>query len=728
MASMDSQIVKPPPASPAASIDDIIRNIQAYNPQASVDVLRRAYDVSAKAHEGQTRQSGEPYLFHPLAVAAILTDLKMDVPSIVAGLLHDTIEDTLMPRDSIEQEFGPDVMRLVDGVTKIGKIRFKSYEEKQAENFRKMILSMAEDIRVILIKLADRLHNMRTLGALKEPKQQRIARETLEIYAPLANRLGIGWMKNELEDLCLRYLKPEAYNSLVAKVATQLVERERYVQSVIDTVKATMEEYGFQARVLGRPKHFYGIYSKMERREIAFEEVYDLIGIRIITDTKIACYGILGMIHSLWKPVPGRFKDYIGVPKSNLYQSLHTTVIGPQGEHVEFQIRTDEMNRVAEEGIAAHWRYKEHGQIDEKDSRLFAWLRQLVEWQQDLTDNRQFLNSIKMDLFSDVIYVFTPKGDVIELVKGSTPIDMAYAVHTEVGNRCTGAKINGKIAPLKTLLKSGDTVEILTSPNQVPTKDWLKIAKTPKAKARIKHWINIEERKQSLEIGKRLLERELRRHHLSPAEVFKSEAMVKIASDSGLASSEDLLVALGYGRVSLNHVINRLLPEPTLKEGLKDKLLTSIGRQSRGVTIKGVNDIMINLAKCCNPVPGDKILGFITRGRGLSIHAVDCPNIDELDYDRDRLVEVDWDVKQAATHPVKISVVTTDRPGMLAKISAAITAAEANISHAEITTTDDKKALFNFVVDVLDTAHLAKVFQQIERVDGVIQTRRTRRG
>jgi GTP pyrophosphokinase len=725
---MDSQIVKPPPASPAASIDDIIRNIQAYNPQASVDVLRRAYDVSAKAHEGQTRQSGEPYLFHPLAVAAILTDLKMDVPSIVAGLLHDTIEDTLMPRDSIEQEFGPDVIRLVDGVTKIGKIRFKSYEEKQAENFRKMILSMAEDIRVILIKLADRLHNMRTLGALKEPKQQRIARETLEIYAPLANRLGIGWMKNELEDLCLRYLKPEVYNSLVAKVATQLVERERYVQSVMDTVKATMEEYGFKARVLGRPKHFYGIYSKMERREIAFEEVYDLIGIRIITDTKIACYGILGMIHSLWKPVPGRFKDYIGVPKSNLYQSLHTTVIGPQGEHVEFQIRTEEMNRVAEEGIAAHWRYKEHGQIDEKDSRLFAWLRQLVEWQQDLTDNRQFLNSIKMDLFSDVIYVFTPKGDVIELVKGSTPIDMAYAVHTEIGNRCTGAKINGKIAPLKTLLKSGDTVEILTSPSQVPTKDWLKIAKTPKAKARIKHWINIEERKQSLEIGKRLLERELRRHHLSPAEVFKSEAMVKIASDSGLASSEDLLVALGYGRVSLNHVINRLLPEPTLKEGLKDKLLTSIGRQSRGVTIKGVNDIMINLAKCCNPVPGDKILGFITRGRGLSIHAVDCPNIDELDYDRDRLVEVDWDVKQAATHPVKVSVVTMDRPGMLAKISTAITAAEANISHAEITTTDDKKAVFNFVVDVLDTAHLAKVFQQIERVDGVIQTRRTRRG
>ncbi len=728
MKTMDSPITQRPSALPASSIDEIIAQVHAYNPQASVEVLRRAYDVSAKAHEGQTRQSGEPYLFHPLAVAQILTDLKMDVPSIVAGLLHDTIEDTLISRDAIEKEFGPDVMRLVDGATKIGKIRFKSYEEKQAENFRKMILSMAEDIRVILIKLADRLHNMRTLGALKEPKQQRIARETLDIYAPLANRLGIGWMKNELEDLCLRYLKPEAYDSLVAKVATQLAERERYVQSVIETVKTAMAPYGFTARVAGRPKHFYGIYSKMERREIAFEEVYDLIGIRIITDSKITCYGILGMIHSLWKPVPGRFKDYIGVPKSNLYQSLHTTVIGPQGEHVEFQIRTEEMNRVAEEGIAAHWRYKEHGQIDEKDTKLFAWLRQLVEWQQDLADNRQFLNSIKMDLFSDVIYVFTPKGDVLELVKGATPIDMAYAVHTEVGNHCSGAKINGKLAPLKTLLKSGDAVEILTSPTQVPSKDWLKIAKTPKAKTRIKHWITIEERKQSLDIGKRLLDRELRRHHLSPPEVFKSDAFVKIAADSGLAGADDLLIALGYGRVSLNHVINRLLPEPALKEGIKDKLLTSIGRQDRGVTIKGVNDIMINLAKCCNPVPGDKILGFITRGRGLSIHTVDCPNLDELDYDRDRLVEVDWDVKQAATHPVKISVVTQDRPGMLATISAAIAAAEANISHAEITTTDDKKAIFNFVVDVLDTAHLARLFQQVERIEGVLHTRRTRRG
>jgi GTP pyrophosphokinase len=728
MKTMDPPITQRPSALPASSIDEIIAKVHAYNPQASVEVLRRAYDVSAKAHEGQTRQSGEPYVFHPLAVAQILTDLKMDVPSIAAGLLHDTIEDTLISRDAIETEFGPDVIRLVDGVTKIGKIRFKSYEEKQAENFRKMILSMAEDIRVILIKLADRLHNMRTLGALKEPKQQRIARETLEIYAPLANRLGIGWMKNELEDLCLRYLKPEAYDSLVAKVATQLAERERYVQSVIETVKTAMAPYGFTARVAGRPKHFYGIYSKMERREIAFEEVYDLIGIRIITDSKITCYGILGMIHSLWKPVPGRFKDYIGVPKSNLYQSLHTTVIGPQGEHVEFQIRTEEMNRVAEEGIAAHWRYKEHGQIDEKDTKLFAWLRQLVEWQQDLADNRQFLNSIKMDLFSDVIYVFTPKGDVLELVKGATPIDMAYAVHTEVGNHCSGAKINGKLAPLKTLLKSGDAVEILTSPTQVPSKDWLKIAKTPKAKTRIKHWITIEERKQSLDIGKRLLDRELRRHHLSPLEVFKSDAFVKIAADSGLAGADDLLIALGYGRVSLNHVINRLLPEPALKEGIKDKLLTSIGRQDRGVTIKGVNDIMINLAKCCNPVPGDKILGFITRGRGLSIHTVDCPNLDELDYDRDRLVEVDWDVKQAATHPVKISVVTQDRPGMLATISAAIAAAEANISHAEITTTDDKKAVFNFVVDVLDTAHLARLFQQVERIQGVLHTRRTRRG
>lgn len=717
------------PAEPTkVTIEDIIAKVRAYNPQASVDALQRAYEASAKAHEGQTRKSGEPYVFHTLSVAEILTVLKMDVPSIVAGLLHDTIEDTLLPRESIEREFGADVLRLVDGVTKIGKIRFKSHEEKQAENFRKMVLSMADDIRVILIKLADRLHNMRTLEVIRPDKQQRIARETLEIYAPLANRLGIGWMKNELEDLCFRYLRAEAYQTLVSKVVQQVAERQRYVDTVIQTVQATIAEYGFAGRVFGRPKHFYGIYSKMERREIPFEEVYDLIGIRIVTDTKITCYGILGMIHSLWKPVPGRFKDYIGVPKSNLYQSLHTTVIGPQGEHVEFQIRTEEMHRIAEEGIAAHWRYKDQGQIDEKDNRLFAWLRQLVEWQQDLTDNRQFLNSIKMDLFSDEIYVFTPKGDVIELVKGATPIDLAYAVHTQVGHRCTGAKVNGKLAPLKTVLKSGDTVEIVTSPNQVPSKDWLKIAKTPKAKTRIKHWIKVEERKQSLEIGRRLLERELRRSHLSPAEVFKSDVLNKIAGESGLASVDDLLIALSYGRVSLNHVINRLLPEPALKEGLKDKLLTSIGKQSRGVTIKGVNDIMINIAKCCNPVPGDKILGFITRGRGLSIHTADCPNVDELDYDRDRLVEVDWDVKDVATHPVKVSVITQDRPGMLAKISAAITAADANISHAEVTTTDEKKAVFHFVIDVRDTVHLAKAFQNIEAVDGVIQCRRSRRG
>jgi GTP pyrophosphokinase len=725
---LDPPLASKPVESTTVSIDDIISRVTAYSPQAPVDVLRRAYEVSATAHDGQIRKSGEPYVMHPLAVAEILTTLRMDVPSIVAGLLHDTVEDTLMPRETIEQQFGPDVLKLVDGVTKIGKIRFKSYEEKQAENFRKMILSMAEDIRVVLIKLADRLHNMRTLSVLRPDKQQRIARETLEIYAPLANRLGIGWMKNELEDLCFRYLKSDAHQNLVGKVTTQLAERQRYVDSVIEKVKTAMAEYGLTGTVFGRPKHLYGIYSKMERREIPFEEVYDLIGIRIITDSKIACYGILGMIHSLWKPVPGRFKDYIGVPKSNLYQSLHTTVIGPQGEHVEFQIRTEEMHRIAEEGIAAHWRYKEHGQIDEKDNRLFAWLRQLVEWQTDLTDNREFLNSIKMDLFTDVIYVFTPKGDVIELVKGATPIDLAYAVHTEVGHHCTGARINGKLAPLKSVIKSGETVEILTSPNQVPSKDWLKIAKTPKAKARIKHWIKLEEHKQSLEIGRRLLERELRRNHLSPNEVFKSETLLAVATDSGLASVDDLLVALSYGRVSLNHVINRLLPESTLKEGLTDKLLGSIGKPPRGVTIKGINDIMINLAKCCNPVPGDKILGFITRGRGLSIHTADCPNVDELDYDRDRIVEVDWDVKDVATHPVKISVITQDRPGMLAKISAAISAGDANISHAEVTTTDEKKAVFHFVIEVRDTIHLDKVFKGIEAVEGVIQCRRARRG
>src|SRR2546425_428402 len=629
--------------STTTSIHDLIERVQRYNPNAQVDLIRRAYDFSARAHEGQVRRSGEPYLKHPLAVAEVLATLKLDVSAIVAGLLHDTVEDTVCTREQIEAEFGKDIARLVDGVTKIGQIPFKSYEEKQAENFRKMLISMADDIRVILIKLADRLHNMRTLGHLNPAHQKKIAQETLDIYAPLANRL--------------------------------------------------------------------------------------------ITDTQMNCYAIMGLIHSLWRPVPGRFKDYIGVPKSNHYQSLHTTVVGPQGEHVEFQIRTYEMHRVAEEGIAAHWTYKEQGEIDETEKRVFTWLRQLLESHQDVTDNRQFMESVKLDLYSDVVYVFTPKGAVKELVKGSTPIDFAYAIHTEIGDRCSGAKVNGKMVPLRYQLRSGDTVEIVTSPAQVPHRDWLKFVRTPRAKNKIKHWLRVEEAKRSLELGKRLLERELRRHNVALGTLLKTTRVQEVARESGLPGVDELFTAIGYGRVSAIHAANRLC----LDEGDRQAVATApegedktqakrgaAGGEDKGVKVKGVHDLMMHLSKCCGPVPGDRIIGYITRGRGLTIHTADCPNLDALDYDKARLVDVDWDMAHLSTVAVKITTLTLDKPGMLANVSAAITHADANISRAEITTREDRKAVLDFIVEVQNTAHLERVLKAVERIDGVLQARRVR--
>ena len=483
-------------------LDQLLDRIKSYSADADLDLVRKAYEFSAKAHEGQLRRSGEPYLQHPIAVAGVLTSLKTDVTAIVAGLLHDTLEDTVATAGELEKEFGKDVLHLVDGVTKIGKITFRSYEEKQAENFRKMLLSMADDIRVVLIKLADRLHNMRTLEHLSVAKRQEIAQETLEIYAPLANRLGIGWIKNELEDLCLKHLKPEVYETLRVRVAKRDEDRQQYIDEVSQLVQKAMLENGLVGQVYGRPKHLYGIYQKMNKQSITFEEVYDLTALRIVTDLKMNCYAVLGVIHSLWRPVPGRFKDYIAIPKSNLYQSLHTTVVGPKGEHVEFQIRTEDMHRLAEHGIAAHWKYKEQGQVADRDSKAFGWLHQFVEWHEDLADNRQFMDSVKLDLFHDVVYVFTPKGIVKELPKGSTPVDFAFAIHTEVGDHCVGAKVDGKIVPLKHELASGDMVEILTSSTQTPHKDWLKFVRTSRAKTKIKHWIKLEEQKRSIEIGR----------------------------------------------------------------------------------------------------------------------------------------------------------------------------------------------------------------------------------
>jgi GTP diphosphokinase / guanosine-3',5'-bis(diphosphate) 3'-diphosphatase len=719
------------PSETITDLDQLISRVQSYNPNADVDLVRRAYAFSEKAHAGQTRRSGEPYLQHPLAVAGVLTMLRSDVTAVAAGLLHDTLEDTLATPDELEKEFGKDVVHLVDGVTKIGKIPFRNYEEKQAENFRKMVLSMADDIRVVLIKLADRLHNMRTLEHLPEARQKQIAQETLEIYAPLANRLGIGWMKNELEDLCLKSLKPDAFAELKMRVAKRDEERQQYIQDVIQLVKQALAEAGLKGEVQGRPKHLYGISQKMERQAVSFDEVYDLAAVRIITDTKMNCYAALGLIHSLWRPVPGRFKDYIAIPKSNLYQSLHTTVIGPKGERVEFQIRTEEMHRIAEYGIAAHWKYKEHGTIDNQEGKAFTWLRQFVEWHQDLTDNRQFMDSVKLDLFHDVVYVFTPKGLVKEMPLGSTPVDFAYAIHTEIGDRCVGAKANGKIVPLKHQLKSGDTVEILTSSTQVPHKDWLKFVRTSRAKTKIKHWLKAEQQKRSVEVGRRLLEREFKRHDLPPAQMLKSDRLLDAARKSGFDSLDDLAAAIGYGRVAASEVASWLIApvseETAPAAGAPAAERAPAGKdEERGVKVKGGRDLLMQLSRCCNPVPGDRIMGYITRGRGLTIHAVGCPNLDALDYDRDRLVDVEWDFTTPSTHSVKVSVVAVDKPGVLANVSSSISGAEANITRAEIATSEDRKAILNFVVEVQDTAHLDRVLKAIERIDGVITARRIR--
>ena len=713
------------------SIDQLLDRLQDYQPDADLGMVRKAYEFSARAHEGQMRRSGEPYVKHPVAVAGVLTSLKTDITAVVAALLHDTLEDTVATADELQREFGKEVVQLVDGVTKIGKITFKSSEEKQAENFRKMVLSMADDIRVVIIKLADRLHNMRTLEHLSEKKRQEIAQETLEIYAPLANRIGIGWVKNELEDLCLKHLKPDVYETLRVCVAKRDEDRQQYIQEVRALVESALKENGLVGAVYGRPKHLYGIYQKMKKQSISFEEVYDLTALRIITDTKMNCYALLGVIHSLWRPLPGRFKDYIAIPKSNLYQSLHTTVVGPKGEHVEFQIRTEEMHRVAEYGIAAHWKYKEQGRVHDKDSKAFGWLRQFIEWQQDLPDNRQFMDSVKLELFHDVVYVFTPKGTVKELPKGATPVDFAYAIHTEVGDHCVGAKVDGKIVPLKHELTSGDTIEILTSPNQTPHKDWLKFVRTSRAKTKIKHWIKAEEQKRSLEIGWRLLETEIRRHGKAPSQILKSDALLEMAKQEGYATIDERAAAVGFGHRATAQLIGRLMAPtssgtPTQPQPAAASQVISTRGEEPGVQVKGARDLLMQLSRCCNPVPGDKILGYITRGRGLTIHSVDCPNLEALDYDRERLVEVEWDTATPSQHAVKIAVIAEDKTGVLANVSSAIAECKANISRAEIITREDRKAELDFVVEIADTAHLNRVLKTIERIGGVITARRVR--
>lgn len=710
-------------------LNDILDKVVSYNPAPDLDLIRKAYVYCAKVHQGQTRLSGEPYLVHPMEVAGLLADLRLDVPTVVTGLLHDTIEDTLTTREELAGVFGEEVANLVEGVTKISKILFKTKEESQAENFRKMLLAMANDIRVILVKLTDRLHNMRTLQYQPEPKQRSIARETLDIYAPIANRLGISWIKSELEDLSFRYLEPQIYYDLASKVTKKKKERESYVEEVRKIIADKLVEHDIKGEVYGRSKHLYSIWRKMQNRSVDIDQIYDLIAIRVMVTDIRECYEVLGLVHSTWKPIPGRFKDYIAMPKGNMYQSLHTTVIGLDGERMEVQIRTSEMHRVAEAGIAAHWKYKEGKGYDEKEVKRFAWLRQLLEWQQELQDSHEFMNTVKVELFPEEVYVFTPRGDVKSFPKGSTPIDFAYTIHTDIGHRCVGAKVNGKLVPLKYELKNGDIVEVITSPHHTPSKDWLKIVRSSRARNKIRAWIKTEERVRSISLGKEILEKEFRRFSLNLAKLQKSGELKQVAIDFGYLNDDDLMASVGYGKLSCHQVLGKLLPEEKLverqeqKESRIGKAISKLtGKSTSAIQIGGVDDVLVRFGKCCNPVPGDDIVGFITRGRGVTVHTADCPIA--LESDPDRRIMVDWNRERKAALPVKIKVTCHDQKGILANITVAITNCEANISSASIQSTVDRRGVNIFEVDVTSLEHLNRVINNIMKIHGVTHVER----
>ena len=715
-----------------AQLQTLIEEIPKYQPGADLALLERAYRFSERSHRGQQRASGEPYLSHPLEVANLLVDFKMDVTTVTAGLLHDVLEDTAATKTELEREFGKEIAELVDGVTKLGKLAFSSREERQAENFRTMLVAMARDLRVLMIKLADRLHNMRTLDYLVTDKARKIAQETLDIYAPLAHRLGMAKVKAELEDLALRTLSPDAYVDLQKRVAKRRLERETDINQVIAIITRKLSEVGIESQIRGRPKHFYSIFKKMHDQGREFDEIYDLTAVRVITGSVRDCYGALGVIHSLWKPVPGRFKDFIAMPKVNMYQSLHTTVIGPKGDPVEIQIRTWEMHRIAEEGIAAHWLYKEKKSGKDKLDESLLWLRQLIETQQDTKDPREFLDSVRVDLFPDEVYVFTPKGDVKALPDGATPIDFAFAVHTKVGEHCVGAKVNGKLVPLRTALRQGDIVEIVTSPNQHPSRDWLKFVKSTRARTKINQWLKIEERARSIELGRELFEREAKKYRLNPAALLAGDDMQRAASDLGYPTPDDVLAAVGYGKASVHQLLNKLAPGATLETVERPK--PAVGtrpKTEQGVRIRGVDDLLVRFAKCCNPLPGDQIVGFITRGRGLTVHARDCLTVAKSVLDRERLINVEWDVEEPAQaptkRPVRIAVyIGNDRPGLLSEITGAIGSKNGNITKAEVMVTDDRRGINNFVVEVADLRQLQDIMTAIRDVPDVINVERVR--
>jgi GTP pyrophosphokinase len=709
-------------------INDIIDKITEYHPEADLDILERAYIYTARVHEGQVRLSGEPYLSHPLEVAGILADMKLDTVSVVAGLMHDVIEDTHATPEEVRDLFGPEVLHIVSGITKLSGLSFPTSRERQAESIRKMILAMADDIRVILIKLADRLHNMRTLQFHNPDKRKKIAQETLDIYAPIAARLGIYWIKNELEEASFKYLHADEYVQIEGLVAKSKNEHEKYIETVKGLIREKMDAAKLKCEVLGRNKNYYSIYNKMVSQNLPFEQIYDITAFRIILDTLSQCYEALGHIHSMWKPIDHKFKDYVARPKPNMYQSLHTTVIGPFGERMEIQIRTWEMDRVAKSGIAAHWSYKEGQRIDENISKKFAWIQNLVENQENFRDPGEFLENVRIDLFPDEVYVFTPRGAIKTLPRGATTVDFAYMIHTEVGNQCTGAKVNGQMVPLTHELKTGDIVEITTSKNHHPSKDWLKFVQTVKARSKIRHWIKTQETERSISLGREMLEKAFRKEKLSFMALVKSESMTAVVAHFGFKTVDDLIANVGYGKITPLQVLRRFAQKPEtegVQESIFNKLMERVVRKKKlkaGVLVKGVDDILIKFGKCCQPVPGDSIIGYITRGYGVTVHRTNCVNA--LGMNPERQIEVEWNQETSEMYPVKIRIISQDRVGLLADVVSNISKFGANILNARTETHENQIVDGFFTIVVEDTNHLDKILAAVRKVKLVQEVKR----
>ena len=717
--------------------ETLLEKVRSYSPEADLELLRRAYVFSALEHKGQVRHSGEPYLVHPLEVADLLADMKLDVVAVAAGLLHDVVEDTLTTPERIAELFGSEIAHVVEGVTKIGAIPFSSSEERQAENFRKMLLAMVDDIRVILVKLADRLHNMRTLHHLPEERRVKIAQETLDIYAPIANRLGMSKVKNELEELSFKYLEPKAYEGLRTKVEAKRKAAEAVADDLTRTLAAKLEEAQIPIiRLDGRIKRLYSIHLKLKRQKIDLERVYDFVAVRVITQSVKDCYAALGIIHQTWSPVPGRIKDFIAMPRPNGYQSLHTSVISEHGFPFEVQIRTEEMHRRAEEGIAAHWKYKEGRIGDQRDERYFQWMRQLLEVQQEVRDPQEFLQNLKIDLYPEEVYIFTPKGEVRSLPRGATAVDFAYSIHTDVGNQCVGARINGKMVPLRSRLQNGDIVEIVTQSGHKPSRDWLGFVATSRARSKIKHVLQGEERARSVELGRRLFEKEARRFGLNAATVLESAELTKFASEYGARTNDELLAHIGYGKLSARTVLQKSVPAELKEKAPDSAVVSAVKRVLRpGATsadkikVRGTDDVMVFRAKCCNPIRGEKIIGYITRGKGVSVHAASCSNVINLMFDPERRIEVEWDTAggDQAPYTVRLTMQVEDRKGMLAEISAKVSDINTNITNMEARTGDDQQARIDMTVEIRDVKHLDKVIKSIKGVEGVLGVERTAR-